>query len=65
MDELISEIRKLNKLLILLLTQDKTQASIISMLDKVGFRPKEISDLIGAPKNSVTKEISRNRKNKK
>lgn len=64
MDELVTELKNLNKLLVLFLTQGKTQAATIAILDKAGFKPKAISQLLGAPLNSVTKEVSRSRKKK-
>ena len=64
-DELIAEIKKLNKLLILLLTKDFTQNDKIVYLNESGYTPKEISELIGTTSNTVSVTINKLKKRKK
>ena len=64
-DELIVEIKKLNKLLILLLTKDLTQNDKILFLNDSGYTPKEISKLIGTTSNTVSVTINKLKKRKK
>jgi hypothetical protein len=58
-DELLIEIKKLNKLLILLLTKDYSQINKIQLLNKAGFTPKEISELLGTSPNTVSVALVR------
>lgn len=62
-DELISEVKKLNKLLILLLTKDLSQNEKINFLDKSGFKPKDIAETINTTPNTVSVALARLRKN--
>ena len=66
-NEILSEIRRTNKLLALIATQGKTQAEKIIILRQLGLGPKEISDTIGVSANvvSVTIHNAKNRKAKK
>ena len=64
MDELIKEIRNMNKLLVLFLTKDQNQTTTIVTLDSAGFRPSEIAGLLGAKLSTVTGVLSK-KKNKK
>ena len=63
-DEIISEIRKLNKLLVLLLTKELSQNEKIQFLDKAGFSPKEIADILGTTSNTVSVTINKLKKRK-
>lgn len=64
-DELLSEIKKLNKLLILFLTKDFSQNEKIQFLSTAGFMPKEISEIIGTTSNAVRVSLVRIKKGKR
>lgn len=64
MDELIKEIRKMNKLLVLSILGGKTQTECILLLSKVGFGQKEISELIGTTPNTVNSTLNKAKKKK-
>lgn len=64
MEELIKEIRNLNKLLVLLLTKGQNQTATIVTLNSAGFRPSEIANLLGAKLSTITGVLSK-KKNKK
>lgn len=64
-DELIIEVKKLNKLVILLLTKDLSQNDKIIFLDKSGFQPKDIAEIINTTPNTVRVTLARLRKNSK
>jgi len=51
--ELIEEIKKTNKLLVIMATKDLSQSDKIALLSKVGFGQKEIADLVGTTSNTV------------
>jgi CRP-like cAMP-binding protein len=58
-NELTDEIRKMNKLLVLMLTKDMEQIEKIKVLSKVGFGQKDIADLTGATYNTVGVTLNR------
>lgn len=62
-DELTEEIKKLNKLLILLLTKDLSQNEKIIFLDKSWFQPKDIAEIINTTPNTVRVTLAKIRKN--
>ena len=64
-NEILSEIRKTNKLLALIATQGKTQSEKIILLSQLGLTPKEISDTIGVSANLVSVTIHNEKKKKK
>ena len=49
----LMELRKIAKLLVLNLNQNRSQNDLIKAMSKVGFQPKEIADLIGTTSNTV------------
>lgn len=61
-DELIMEIKKLNKLLILLLVKDFAQNDKIKFLSEAGLQPKEIGEVLNLSPNLVRVALSRMRK---
>jgi predicted transcriptional regulator len=61
-DELIELIKKNNKLLALMITKDLTQIEKMITLNKVGFLPTEIAELIGSTANSVRVALAKARK---
>lgn len=63
--ELIDEIKKTNKLLVILATKDLSQTDKIIMLNKVGFGQKEIADLVGTTSNTVGVTLNRIKKSSK
>lgn len=64
MDELIKEIKKLNKLLVLSILSNKTQTQCILSLNKVGFAQKEIADLVGTTPATVNSTLTKAKKKK-
>ena len=65
MDKLIQEMKKTNKLLVLLILQGKAQNECILLLNRVGFSPKEIAELVGATANTVSVALNRAKKKTK
>ncbi len=61
-EELIKEIKKTNKLLVMMATKDLPQNEKINFLSKVGFGQKEIADLIGTTSNTVGVALNRLKK---
>ena len=49
---------KLVNLLALLLVQERTQTEQIALLGRAGFRSVEIADLLGTTRNTVSVELS-------
>lgn len=64
-DELLEQIKKLNKLLVLIFTKDMSQVNKITDLSKAGFTPKEIADFIGTTSNTVSVALNKKKKVKK
>lgn len=64
-DELIEEIKKMNKLLALMATKELPQIEKIQVLSDVGMGPKDIAQLIGASSNTVAVTLNRLKKTKK
>ncbi len=63
-NEILSEIRRTNKLLAFIATQGKSQAEKIIVLSQLGLTPKEISDAIGVSANLVSVTIHNEKKRK-
>lgn len=63
--ELLQEMRKMNKLLVLIATKDLSQTEKIALLDKVGIGQKEIAELVGTTSNTVGVALHQIRKTKK
>lgn len=51
--QILDELKKISKLLIVMVTKEQDQKDQIRTLDIVGFKPKEIAELIGITANSV------------
>lgn len=64
MVELVNEMKKMNKLLVLSILQGKTQSECILLLNKVGFRQTEIAELLGTTANTVNSAIQKSKKKK-
>jgi hypothetical protein len=56
---------KLVNLLALLLVQERKQPDQISLLNRAGFRPIEIAALLGTTPNTVSVELSNQKREKK
>lgn len=56
---------KLVNLLALLLVQERQQNEQIGLLGRAGFRPAEIAALLGTTSNTVSVELSNQRRGKK
>ena len=56
---------KLVNLLALLLVQERKQADQITLLSRAGFRPVEIAALLGTTRNTVSVELSTQKREKK
>lgn len=61
-DEILSELRKISRLLTLLVTRDLSQRDKIALLSTAGLQPKEIADLIGTTPNTVSVTLAHIRK---
>ncbi len=64
-EELLAEFKKLNKLLIIMLTKDLSQIDRIKFLNTSGYTPKEIADLVGTTSNTVSVALSKLKKRNK
>lgn len=64
-DEILSEIKKLNKLLVLILMKDFKQNEKILFLNSSGFSPKEIAEIIGTTSNTISVTLNKLKKRRK
>lgn len=61
-NELIQEIRRMNKLLFLTSTRDLSQSEKIAFLAKAGFGQKDIADFVGTTGHTVNVALNRLKK---
>lgn len=61
-DDILSELRKIGRLLTLLVTKDLGQKEKIELLSSAGLQPKEIAELIGTTANTVSVRLTEIRK---
>jgi DNA-binding CsgD family transcriptional regulator len=61
-DDILSELRKIGRLLTLLVTQDMSQKEKIALLSTAGFQPKEIAELLGTTPNTVSVTLAQMRR---
>lgn len=61
-DEILNEIKKLNKLLVLILMKDFKKNEKILFLNSSGFPPKEIAEILGTTSNSISVTLNRLKK---
>lgn len=61
-DDVLSELRKISRLLTLLVTKDLAQKDKIVLLSTAGLQPKEIAELIGTTPNTVSVRLAQIRK---
>jgi hypothetical protein len=52
-DEILLELRRIEKLLVLIATKDQTQREQVRLLSSMGFQPKEIGELLGITANAA------------
>ena len=62
--DLIDEIKKTNKLLVIMATKYLPQTDKIALLSRVGFGQKEIADLVGTTSNTVGVTLNKLKKKK-
>ena len=63
-NEILQELRRISKILILMGNQNKSQREQIENLSNIGFLPKEIADLLGTTRNTVNVALVGIRKKK-
>lgn len=63
--ELLQEMRKMNRLLVLMVTKDLQQNEKIGLLSSAGFPQKEIADFLGTTSNTVNTTLNRLKKTNK
>lgn len=64
-EEIVKELKKLNKLLSIILTKELSQREKILFLNKSGFSPKEISEMVGTTANTIRVTLNRLKKSNK
>jgi DNA-binding CsgD family transcriptional regulator len=63
-DEVLHELRRINRLLSVIATQNLSQTERIASLARVGFSPREIAELLETTPNTVSVYLSQARKRK-
>ena len=61
-NEILGELQKISKLLVLNLSEGKTNTEVIEILGRIGFQPKDIAELLGTSPNTVSVTLSKARK---
>jgi hypothetical protein len=64
-DEVLVELKKMNKLLAMMITKDINNIDKIVILSKAGYQAKEIAELIDSTPNTVSVTLYKMKKNKK
>ncbi len=64
-NDLVIEIRRMNKLLALMATKDLPQIEKIGLLASAGFAQKEIAEFLGVTSNTVNTTLNRLKTKKK
>lgn len=57
-EEILRELRRISKLLVLTATKDQTQKDRIVLLSRIGFEPKDIASLLGTTSGTVSVTLS-------
>lgn len=57
-EEILQELRRISKLLVLMVTKDQTQKDRIALLSSIGFEPKDIASLLGTTPSTVSVTLS-------
>jgi hypothetical protein len=63
--EILTELKKMNKLLSIIATQGHSQSEKILVMSQVGLTPKEISEILGVTANLVSVTLHQKKKKKK
>lgn len=61
-NEIVTELKRLTRLISLSATKDMSLTHSILFLAKVGFTPKDIADMLGTSSNFVSVTLSKSRK---
>ena len=61
---ILEELRRITKLLVLIATRDQRQKEQIRILSNIGFRPKDIAQLIDTTSNTVRVTLAEIKKEK-
>ncbi len=64
-DQHLEVLREISKLLVVNLKREANQTDLIIELDKSGFTPKRIAELLGTTANTVSVALSQKKKKKK
>lgn len=65
-EQILQELRRITRLLAMTLVKDEaTQSNQIEILDRYGFQPKDIADLLRTTPNTVSVALSRIKKGDK
>ncbi|WKZ70870.1 MAG: hypothetical protein QY331_06355 [Melioribacteraceae bacterium] len=64
-EEILSEIKKMNKLLAIDLTRELKTDEKFELLSNAGFQPKEIADICNTTPNTVSVALSRAKSKRK
>jgi DNA-binding CsgD family transcriptional regulator len=62
LDNVLSELKRISRLVTLLVTKDLAQKDKIALLSSAGLQPKEIAELIGTTPNTVSVTLAQIRK---
>jgi len=57
-EEILQELQRISKLLVLMVTKDQTQKDRIALLSSIGFQPKEIANLLDTTPGTVSVTLS-------
>lgn len=63
--ELLQEMKKMNRLLVVMATKDLQQNEKIALLSSAGFAQKEIAEFVGTTSNTVNTTLNRLKKTNK
>lgn len=58
-DLVLNELRRMTKLLALVVTKGRPQVEKMKLLADVGFKPKEIAEIVGSDSNHVKLALSK------
>ncbi len=64
-EEILQELRRISRLLVLTATKEQTQKDRIALLSNIGFQPKEIADLLDTTPGTVSVTLTAIRKKAK
>lgn len=61
-EDVLSELRRIVRLMTLSITKELSQREQIALLSTAGFQPKEIAELIGTTRNTVSVTLAHMKK---